>query len=41
MAEEVKIPEGLSPDEVDEYLKGLTDEQARQVLARQSGCHSK
>ena len=31
---EVKIPEGLSPDEVDEYLKGLSDEQARQVLAR-------
>jgi len=32
---EIEIPEGLSPDEVDEYLKGLSDEQARQVLARQ------
>lgn len=33
--EEVKIPEDLSPEEVDEYLKGLSDEQARQLLGRQ------
>jgi len=32
---EVKIPEGLSPDEVDKYLEGLSDEQARKVLASQ------
>ncbi|MGD8291741.1 MAG: mechanosensitive ion channel family protein [Desulfobacterales bacterium] len=30
-----QIPAGLSPDEVDAYLAGLSDEQARQVLARQ------
>ena len=33
--EPVKIPEGLSPKEVDQFLKGLSDEQARQVLADQ------
>jgi len=32
---EAKIPEELSPAEVDEYLKGLSDEQVRQVLANQ------
>jgi hypothetical protein len=30
-----QIPEGLSADEVDAYLTGLSDEQARQVLANQ------
>ena len=32
---EAKIPEGLSPDKVDAYLAGLSDKQARQMLARQ------
>ena len=32
---EIQIPEKLSPGEVDAYLAGLSDEQARQVLARQ------
>ncbi len=32
---QTQIPEGLSPVEVDAYLAGLSDEQARQVLARQ------
>ena len=32
---QVQIPEDLSPNEVDAYLAGLSDEQARQVLARQ------
>jgi small-conductance mechanosensitive channel len=32
---EVKTPEGLSPNEVDAYLAGLSDKQARQVLASQ------
>ncbi len=32
---EAKIPEGLSPDEVDAYLAGLSDKQARQLLASQ------
>ena len=31
---EPQIPQGLSPDEVDAYLAGLSDVQARQVLAR-------
>ena len=31
----LKIPAGLSPDQVDAYLAGLSDAQARQVLARQ------
>ena len=30
----LQIPEGLSPDEVDAYLAGLSDVQTRQVLAR-------
>ena len=30
-----QLPEGLSPDEVDAYLAGLSDEQVRQVFARQ------
>ncbi len=30
----VKIPEGLSPDEVDAFLAGLSDEEARQALAQ-------
>jgi len=30
-----QIPVGLSPDKVDAYLAGLSDQQARQVLARQ------
>ena len=32
---EVQIPKGLSADEVDTYLAGLSDQQARQILARQ------
>ena len=32
--QEPQIPKGLSPDEVDAYLAGLSDVQARQVLAR-------
>ena len=32
--QKTQIPQGLSPDEVDAYLAGLSDEQARQVLAR-------
>lgn len=32
--QEPQIPQGLSPDGVDAYLAGLTDEQTRQVLAR-------
>ena len=32
--QEPQIPQGLSPDEVDAYLAGLSDVQARQVLAR-------
>ena len=32
---EAKIPGELSPDEVDAYLAGLSDKQARQVLASQ------
>jgi small-conductance mechanosensitive channel len=31
---EPQVPQGLSPDEVDAYLAGLSDVQARQVLAR-------
>jgi hypothetical protein len=31
---EPQVPKGLSPDEVDAYLAGLSDVQARQVLAR-------
>ena len=32
--QELQIPQGLSPNEVDAYLAGLSDVQARQVLAR-------
>jgi small-conductance mechanosensitive channel len=31
--QKLQIPEGLPPDKVDGYLAGLSDEQARQVLA--------
>ena len=33
-SQEPQIPKGLSPDGVDAYLAGLSDVQARQVLAR-------
>jgi small-conductance mechanosensitive channel len=32
---QAKIPEGLSPQEVDAYLAGLSDRQARQLLSEQ------
>ena len=32
--EEIQIPKGLAPEEVDAFLASLSDEQARKVLAR-------